>query len=190
MGFGRIASIYKRRNKMGQILNRRTRGVVALGTLADDTTSILDDIYDGLSHKAFLFKYRMWGFIQTLDIGDFFTASGVQICLIKQGLSDAALSGILAGLEITNEGEHVDVPTRQELFAIAEIQWRTHITGGTQFFGDFVLDFQPHSKGGIPFMEDSGWEVVAINRTGSALTAGTQIKPEMILERFAYEGGK
>ncbi len=173
---------------MTQIVNKRVNTAQALTTLGDNGIIDLDNKYDGLSHKAFLFEYRMTGTISTALIADYLTTNGIQICLVKAGLSGADLDTILTGAEITDISEHSEVPERQKLFAIARIILRV-ITSATDGTFDFELIFKPKSRGGIPFMEGSGWEVVVINRTGSALTTGNNIANMVIHERFAYEGG-
>ncbi len=170
---------------MTQILNRRTITAVPLLTLSNNIQIVLDDIYDGLTHKAFLFEYRFRGMLSTLDFSDWQTQDGTEVCLIRLGTS--TLDTILSGAEITDVLEHEEVPERQKLFAIAKLSNWAFITG-TQFVCDIELDFKPNSKGGIPFMENSGWLMVVINRTGSDLTTGNIISGS-ILERFAYEGG-
>ncbi len=170
---------------MGQIINRRIADSV-LGTLADDASIAFDVIMNTLTHKAFLFEYRMWIYLQTLDFQEWAAEGGISICLHKQGLTAAQLGTILDGAQITDESAAVEIPTRQELFAIGHIKSMTAVSSA-QGFMVTELEFQPSSKGGIPFVEGSGWSVSVINRTGGALTTGNLLHAE-IYERFAYEG--
>ncbi len=173
---------------MTQIVNRRTTDAKALGTLGDGGTFVIDEVYDGLSHKAFLFEYLMTGTISSALIADWLTQGGIKLILIKQGVSGADLILILDGAEITQEDEHVQVPFRQGIFAIAEVDLIV-VTSATDGTFKFRLHFKPKAKGGIPFAEGSGWEVRAINNSGASLTTGNNIANINIYERFAYEGG-
>ncbi len=173
---------------MTQIVNRRTTDATTLGTLGDGGTIVIDEVYDGLSHKAFLFEYLMTGSISTALIADWLSQGGVKIILIKQGVSGADLILILDGAEITQDTEHVEVPFRQGIFAIAHVTLDI-ITSATDGTFEFVLHFKPKASGGIPFPEGSGWEVRAINNSGASLTTGNNIANINIYERFAYEGG-
>ncbi len=174
---------------MGQILNRRTRDSKVLSTLANGASFTLDDVYDGLTHKAFLFEYNMTGSISTALIADWLSEGGIKICLVKQGTTDAELILILDGAEITDESAFTDVPARQALFAIAEVELQ-EIVSATDGTLKFHMEFKPKSKGGIPFMEGNGWETRIINNSGSALTTGNNVANINIFERFAYEGAK
>ncbi len=173
---------------MTQIVNKRTVPSVALGTLGDANGIAIDAIYDGLLHKAFLFEYRMTFTVSSALIADWLAQNGICICLIKEGTSDAELQTILDGAVITDENMHEEVPSRQRLFAIAHVKLLvvTSSTDGT-FEGELI--FKPRSKGGIPFVENSGWEVRAMNASGAQLTTGNNIANIKIYERFAYEGG-
>ncbi len=173
---------------MTQIVNRRTLSASALGTLADSAMIVLDAKYDGLSHKAFLFEYRIKGTISTALIADYLTEHGINICLVKAQITAAELDAILNATEITDENMAVEVPKNQLLYAVANITLRI-VTSATDGTFDFELEFKPKAKGGIPFPEDSGWELVVINRSGGSLTTGNNIANAVLYERFAYEGG-
>ncbi len=173
---------------MTQIVNKRTRDSVPLSTLAQGAALVLDDTYDGLSHKAFLFEYRMTGSISSALIADWLAEGGIKIVLIKQGVTDAEVILILDGAEITDSEAHDTVPFRQQLFAIAWVKLLV-ITSATDGTFEFELMFKPKSKGGIPFSEGSGWEVKIFNNSGGTLTTGNNIANINIYERFAYEGG-
>ncbi len=175
---------------MGQIVNRRTRPQKLLSTLADGASFTLDNVYDGLQHKAFLFEYEVEGIIGSVDFGQWSREDGINIVLVRDGVTDAELEAILAGAEITDESAHVDVPERQRLMGIADWHWDAAETVSTfESVGHFRLHFKPKSKGGIPFSEGSGWELRIINRGGALLTTGDFVTPHRIYERFAYEGG-
>ena len=77
---------------------------------------------------------------------------------------------------------------RQKLFAMAHIRLIV-ITSSTDGTFEGELLFKPKSKGGIPFVEGSGWKLVVHNGSGSSLTTGNNIANIRINERFAYEGG-
>ncbi len=171
---------------MVQIINRR-QASVSLATLADNAILEMDSIMEGLTHKAFLFEYRMKGMIKSLDVLDWVSEFGINIVLVKQDTSGGLINTILNGVQITDESAHIDVPTRQDVFAVADIDWAS-VVSTIDAYLNFELVFQPGSKGGIPFMEGSGWEVVVINRTGAALSTGNLLFGN-VYERFAYEGG-
>ncbi len=173
---------------MTQIVNKRTVTAQVLGTLADNAIIVLDAVYDGLTHKAFLFEYRITGTISTALIADWLTGHGIQIVLCQNDISGADLDTILSGAEITDRSMNIDIPDRQRLFAVARVILRV-ITSATDGTFDFELIFKPKSKGGIPFTEGSGWECRIVNRTGASLTTGNNIANLQIHERFAYEGG-
>ncbi len=175
---------------MTQIINRRTLTAKLLGTLADGASTNLDSIYGILLHKAFLFEYMAQGTISCNNTGEFFTADGVSIILVQAGLSAADIETILAGAQITDVTQSTEVPSRQRMFALAEIQFNAFnvdAAGAGNFH--WRIHFKPRSKGGIPFTEGSGWELKFINRTGGALTTGSNVSTRSIYERFAYEGG-
>ncbi len=173
---------------MTQIVNRRTADAVPLGTLGNGGTVVIDEVYDGLTHKAFLFEYRMTGTISSALIADWLSEGGIKLILIQQGVSGADLVLILDGAEITDLNMSIEVPFRQQIFAIADVDLKV-ITSATDGTFQFVLHFKPKSKGGIPFPEGNGWEVRAINNSGASLTTGNNIANINIYERFAYEGG-
>ncbi len=161
-----------------------------LGTLADNATFVLDDVYDDLKHKAFLFEYRAQGQISTIDNGDFFKQDGVDIVLVQHETTGAEIDTILTGAEVTDQNMHELVPANQKLFDLAFIEFVSFDnSAGVAGHWIFDLHFKPSSKGGIPFVEGSGWELRFINRTGSALPDGNGVSIDRIYERFAYEGG-
>ncbi len=173
---------------MTQIIDRRTGTPRTLGTQSGDTSVTLDTIYGTLLHKAFLFEYRARiPFSFPGSIQDLIAGSGVQVCLIASGLSDADLNAILDGAQITDQNMNVEIPSRQQLFAVADAIFEG-LDSADNLVGHFNLDFKPRSKGGIPFSEGSGWSVVLINRIGTALTTGAFIGAAHIYQRFAYEG--
>ncbi len=173
---------------MTQILNRRTNAAVALATLADDAILSLDTVYAVLTHKAFLFEYRITGSISSALIADWLGERGLTICLTASSLSAADLATILVGAQITDTSMNRDIPERQQLFAIARVELIV-ITSSTDGTFEFELVFKPRSRGGIPFVEGSGWKCVIINQSGGSLTTGNNIANLKIFERFAYEGG-
>ncbi len=173
---------------MTQIVNRRVASAQALGTLADNTSIGIDSIMATLNHKAFLFEYRIKGTISSALVADFLTEDGVSIVLIKSGLLDADIDTILTGAEITDEEMSIQVPTRQQIFGLADIKL-TEVVSSTDGTFEFELIFKPKSKGGIPFTEGSGWNLVVINRSGGNLTTGNNVANMTVYERFAYEGG-
>ncbi len=173
---------------MGQILIRRRQSAQALSTLADDAQVVLDSVYAVLVHKAFLFEYEAFGTISTALIADYMSERGIAIVLASTGLANADLATILNGVQITDTSQSRDVPIRQQVFAIAKIDL-TEVLSATDGTLQFHLHFKPKSKGGIPFLEGSGWRMVIINLTGSALTNGNNVANITIKERFAYEGG-
>ena len=168
---------------MTQIVNKRTKPAVPLLTMANDSTLSIDSEYDGLLHKVFLFEYRMTCTILTPDVTEWLAEDGINLCLVADGISGADLTEILAGAVITDLTQNIDVPARQRLFEVMEIiQISSTILQGN-------LMFRPKSKGGIPFTEGSGWEIIAINRSGATLMTGNLVANILIHERFAYEGG-
>ncbi len=173
---------------MTQIINRRTVPSVALGTIGNNSTLVLDEVYDGLTHKAFLFEYRMTFSISSALISDWLDEEGISIALIRTGLSATDLDVILSGAEITDALEPTEVPIRQQVFALAQVKLIV-ITSATDGTFEGELMFKPKSKGGIPFPEGSGWRVLVQNRSGATLTTGNRIANIHIHERFAYEGG-
>ncbi len=173
---------------MTQILNRRTLSATALGTLSDQGAATLDAIYGTLLHKAFLFEYKVKGTISTALIADFLAEDGISIILIQTGLSTTDMDTILTGAQITDTSMSVDIPSRQRIFALAEIRL-TEVVSATDGTLEFQLHFKPKSKGGIPFTEGSGWQLRIINRSGSTLTTGNNVANMTVFERFAYEGG-
>jgi len=175
---------------MTQILNRRTVSNAPLGTLANNATIDLDTKYTTLLHKAFLFEYRARGFITSVDSGEFLTDDSCSIVLTQAAVPNLDIDSILEGAQITDQNMNIEVPSRQRIFALADITWLAFDPFAT-LAGTFGFDlvFKPRSKGGIPFTEGSGWTLSFINRTGSALTTGSQVHTMGIHERFAYEGG-
>ncbi len=172
---------------MTQIINRRNRPSQALGTLANNALVNLDVIYDGLTHKAFLFEYHAMGFMTLATLADMTTEDGVDIVLVRNNLSAGDIDTILTGAEITDRTQSTEVPERQQIFGLAKFVEVDNISGVTLWMWE--VHFKPSAKGGIPFTEDSGWELNFINRSGSALSTGTIVTTKWIYERFAYEGG-
>lgn len=166
------------------------RSLLALSTLADNAFLSIDNEYTGLLHKAFLFEYEASGFISAADSGDMLQGDGFAIVLAQQDLSGAEIDTILTGLQITDQDMNIEVPTRQQIFGVATIDWVAFDPFAT-LAGTFRwhLHFKPKSKGGIPFAEGSGWRLLLLNRTGSAFATGNQVNVPVIYERFAYEGG-
>ena len=176
---------------MAQIVNRRIADSIVLSTLADNAVLTHDDISEVLLYKAFLFEYRMRGVISSQELGEWQINGGIQICLVGKdlGANGGLLNSILNGTQITDESKHIEVPTRQQLFGVADIVWDSFDNATLNAEGHFDLIFKPRSKGGIPFTEGDGWMVVVINRFGASLTAGNIVGASHIYERFAYEGG-
>ncbi len=175
---------------MTQIVNRRIIGQQALATLSDNVSITHDTVYSALTHKAFLFEYRARGFVSAAVFGEFMRSGGVQICLVNIALSDADLDTILAGTVISDESMDRDIPTRQQVYAIADLRWdQADLASPFTAIGWYELSFKPKSKGGIPFTEGAGWQLVIINRGGADLTTGSFVGASVIRERFAYEGG-
>ncbi len=173
---------------MTQIVNKRTTDSTVLSTLGNGSGTALDDIYATLLHKAFLFEYRAQFIIETDLVADYFDQGGIVVALVKQPTTDAEFIIAVDGAQITDEAMHTEVPLRQNIFALAEIRLVTFISA-TEATLEGSLSFKPKSKGGIPFVEGSGWQLKCYNNTGSGLTAGNTIGPINIYERFAYEGG-
>ncbi len=62
---------------MTQIVNRRTRDSVPLSTLADGASLILDNVYETLTHKAFLFEYEVTFTVSSALIADWLAEGGI-----------------------------------------------------------------------------------------------------------------
>ncbi len=172
---------------MTQIVNRRNRPSVPLLVTANNALLNLDVIYDGLSHKAFLFEYHARGTLHLVDLADMTTEDGIDIVLVRNNLAAGDIDTILTGAEITDRTVSTEVPERQQIFGLAFLEFVEIAARGAIY--NWELHFDPKSKGGIPFVEDSGWEMNCINRSGAALTTGTTVLTNWIYERFAYEGG-
>ncbi len=165
----------------------------ALGTLADNGVSVIDEVYGVLLEKqAYLFEYEASGFILGLDDAEFTAGAGVTICLVREGISATDLDTVLAGARIDPD-DHGEYEIRQALYAVNK--WRairrvdTTGSGGVdQFVIDWEISFKPKSKGGIPHSAGKGWKLLIINRTSGTLTTGAIIVTNRIYERFAYGG--
>ncbi len=174
---------------MTQIVNRRVAAAALISTLADGSAIEIDSIMKVLTHKAFLFEYKLRAVIATTEIGQWQRAGGFQAVLVDGGISTSEVITILAGAQITDEDAHREVPIRQQLFAIGEVTWNSFETSGLDGHGTMELHFKPASKGGIPFHEGSGWKVLLVNNSGAVAVTGDSFGNSVIYERFAYEGG-
>ncbi len=178
---------------MGQMVNRRAKGLVALSTLADNGLQTIDGVYGtSLAQQAYLFQYDFSGTLMNIDDAEFTAGDGVSLILHRANATAAELDTILTGLRIDPE-DHGEYETRQALYEIAK--WTsfrrvdTTGSGGVDKIDiDFDLHFQPKSKGGIPHFEGAGWQLSFMNRTGGPLTTGAIIIPHRLYERFAYGG--
>ncbi len=175
---------------MTQIVERHKPNAVNIGALADGATLSMDTIMRTLTHKAFLFEYEAQGTISCEATPQFFDEGGVAIVLVEQGSTDSEIEFILAGSQITDQNMNVQIPLRQQMFALAEVEFNA-FNVDTANAGNFhwKVHFKPKAKGGIPFTEGSGWETRFINRTGALLTTGSIINTGSVNQRFAYEGG-
>ncbi len=175
---------------MTQIVDRRMLNAVDIGSLADAATLSVDTVMRTLTHKAFLFEYRAQGDISCAATPQFYDQGGITIVLVQQGTTDSEMEYILAGAQITDQNQNIEIPLRQTMFAVAEITFNG-FNVDTANAGNFTwkIHFKPKSKGGILFVEGSGWELRFINRTGALLTTGSIIRTGSVMQRFAYEGG-
>ncbi len=167
-----------------QILGRRANGQSALSTLADNTSVTLDGVHATLGDPAYLFEYEAQGLFGGIDMGDLLAGSGLTFALIRSDLSDSDLDTILSGTVITKEVMNTEIPSRQRLFAIGVMELAAIATQG---YGNWKIKFTA-PKGGIPFVEGSGWKLVFINRIGVAMTTGGFLMVQRQKHRFAYGG--
>ncbi len=174
---------------MTQIVQKTRPASQALSTLADDTTVVIETSMSSLDEPAFLFEYEASGQILTHDLtSDQGVQGGGSICLIRADLSDANLDLELNPDQITKtEKASGDYLAHQRLFAIAEMMaaGETNINASVL---NWHLRFAPRKKGGIPLNEGSGWTLVYINRSGSAMTTGAIVTVNSVRQRFAWGG--
>lgn len=175
---------------MSQILQRMRPNTVPLLVLADGASLDLEASYNALQDPAFLFEYKASGQVQALAAGEYVQEGGLVIALRKSTLSDAELDAELIPQVITRPDKGAgDYLHHQQLFAIAE--WTLNDihpdTDGAGYY-NWELHFNPHSKGGIPFSEGVGWELVILNRQGSSVVTGAFCTVDSVMVRFAWGG--
>ncbi len=175
---------------MTQIVQRTVPPADALGTLADNTSVVIETAYSNLDEPSFLFEYQGSGYLLNLDRADLTAAGGVTICLVRADISDSDLDTELTPFTMTKttvgSGRYKE---HQRVFAIATMRPVTLPSAGDPGIDlKWEISFKPRKKGGIPFNEGNGWKLVLINQTASALTTGALLKAVQVMQRFAFGG--
>ncbi len=175
---------------MTQIIQRTVPPADALGTLADNTTLVIETAYSSLDEPSFLFEYQAQGILLSIDRADLVAAGGVSICLVRADISDADIDTELTPFTMTKttvgSGRYLE---HQRIFAVAAMTPYTLPSAGDPSIDlEWNLHFKPRKKGGIPFNEGNGWKLVLINQTGTALTTGAFVKAIQLMQRFAFGG--